>query len=114
VILYFGNDVDVGAVFFQQLSNFQHVARFANERSGNKIDALLNAEAYVIGVLFRNAGQIHTHARDVHPFSALQDAAVYDFTRDVRAVNLPHFQSDEAVVNQHRRADRHVSGQIFI
>ena len=58
LVLDLGDDLDVACIVpLKQLTDFQNVARFAHERSGDEINALLDPEYDVIRILLRNARQ---------------------------------------------------------
>ncbi|MNN34519.1 hypothetical protein D3C81_1483270 [compost metagenome] len=101
-------------VFLQQLTNFKHVARFTNEGSGNKIDALLDPELDVVSVFLGDAWQGNVYAWNVNAFFALNGTAIDDTAFDFRTLNLDDRQTNQTVVNQNRRTDFHVSRKLFV
>ncbi|CAM4442280.1 hypothetical protein PAPH110629_14685 [Paenibacillus phoenicis] len=101
-------------VLLQQLTNFKHVARFTNEGSGNKIDALLDPELNVVSVFLSDAWQGNVYAGYVHAFFALDRSAIDDAAFDFRSLNVNDCQTNQTVVDQNRRTDFHISRKIFV
>ncbi|MNV37603.1 hypothetical protein D3C71_1291300 [compost metagenome] len=100
------------ATAFEKIANFQNVAGFANEGSGDKIDVLFNPENDIVGVLFRNARQGDGNSRHVNALLALDRSSVDDTGLDFSALNVNNRQSNQTVVDQDCGSYRNVARKI--
>ena len=81
-----------------------YVFRGAHERDGDGVDAVIQRELEVVGVLLSERGRAHQNAGKIDALAFAQHAAVDDVADHVIAVDLVHAELDEAVGEQNARA----------
>ena len=83
-----------------QLSEVAHIRRRADERERDEVDAEFEREVEVVHVLPGYRRNRHRHARHIHAFVGLDDAAGQDDAASAAALDRLDPQPDEPVVDE--------------
>jgi hypothetical protein len=86
----------------------------ADERQGDEVDALLDADEGVGAILGGEGGEVHLHAGEVDVAARGEGAGGEHAAADVGVILREHLEADEAVVHQHGVADLDVVDEVLV
>ena len=99
--LDFGNKVNIRvAVRFKEFADVDDVLCLGGERTGNKVDALLNAEQDILFVLLAQILQAERFVGEEHTLFVGQFAADLDFRAHALFVDIGNAEHEQSVVEQ--------------
>ena len=104
-VLDLRDDRDVGAAFFEDLANVQHVRGAANERGGDVLDVVVHGEGEILDIFGADAPPLEAGLGDVHALAIRQHAAADDFAADRVGADVDHPEFDTAIAEEDRAAD---------
>ena len=104
----------LAAVQTAQVADLLHGAAVADERRGDVVDVLLDAEQDVLAVAVGDGGQRDVDVGDVDALALADDAGVLDDAVHVLAVDALDLEVDQAVIDQDVGARGDLGGEVQV
>ena len=114
LVLDLGDDAAAGFFLAEKRAEHRDIFGFADEREGDEIDALFEADGGVGAVFFGEGREVYLYAGEVDVAFGFQLAGDQDAATDAGRVLGQDFEAEEAIVDEDGVADLDVVDEVLV